>query len=118
MATHFNRGALALGVATPERPQKDEALGLTAEGIEVQETADDQDCASGETAAEVNKAFATVRATLALRGFVLHEVSDGDGGTMFLVQRWNQSRTLASLAMFGGSRVRWEQCHADAESPN
>jgi hypothetical protein len=99
MATHLNRGALAPGQATPERPQKDETRELGGgAGFEVQETANDQDCAAGETAAEVNKAFATVRATLALRGFELHAVSDGDGGTMFLVQRWNQSRTLASLA--------------------
>ncbi len=43
------------------------------------------------------KLFDGLRATLALRDFVLNEVSDGDGGTMFLVQRWGQSRKFGSL---------------------
>jgi len=69
-----------------------------AAGVEGNEKADSRGCAIGEAFVEAKKAFATVRATLALRGFELHAVGDGDAGMMFLVQRWGQSRTLASLA--------------------
>jgi hypothetical protein len=97
MAKHFSHSAPAPGLAAPEGPQKDDDLRLAAKVIEVQETVDDQNCASGATAGEVNKAFATVRAALALRGFEIHAVDAGDGSTMFLVQRWGQSRTLGSI---------------------
>ena len=44
-----------------------------------------------------DKAFTTLRATLAMRGFELHVVGDGEGGAAYMVHRWSMSRTLPSL---------------------
>ena len=45
-----------------------------------------------------DKEFATARAQLAIRGFVLQRIDDGDGRTVFLVSRWNMSRSLSDLS--------------------
>lgn len=47
-------------------------------------------CASDEG---VSKAFATLRAELALRGFGLHEMADSG----YFVSKWNLSRQLPDL---------------------
>lgn len=46
-----------------------------------------------EQAGGHGKRLATLRAQLALEGFVLHEADEGS----FLVSRWGQSRALANL---------------------
>lgn len=45
-----------------------------------------------------DKAFATLRARLALAGFELHIVNGDGGGTAYLVRRWCMSRTLPDVA--------------------
>lgn len=74
------------------KPESDEATGLEAGGFMGQRTADSADCAA------TAKAFEMQRARLALRGFELHIVDDGEGSTAYLVRRWSMSRTLPSLA--------------------
>ena len=86
----------ALG-AGPVTPESDEATGLQAGGFREQGTTDSADCAAVGTAAEGDKAFATLRAMLALRGFELGIVSDGERGTAYMVHKWSMSRELPSL---------------------
>lgn len=47
--------------------------------------------------AQTDKRFATARARLALASYQLHIVDDGKGGSAYLVQRWDRSRTLADI---------------------
>jgi hypothetical protein len=94
MATLQHGGAAAPG---PVTPRSDNAR-VQPGAIESNRNADKSDCAARAAAAEADKAFATLRAELAMRGFELHIVSDGAGGSMFMIQRWCQSRTLATLA--------------------
>ena len=50
-----------------------------------------------------DKAFASLRARLALAGFTVHLTDDGAGGCAYLVSRWAQYRTFAdrdALAAF------------------
>ena len=80
-------------------PTNDEAQpGDTALGPMGQRQADEYDFATVAAKAEADKAFTTLRATLALRGFELHIVGDGEGGVAYMVHRWTQSRTLPDLA--------------------
>lgn len=97
MVAHQHVGAAPPGPVTPAERDDAHELGGGA-GIEDQGTADSIDCPARAAVAEADKAFATLRAELALRGFELHIVGDGVGGSMYLVQRWCQSRTLATLA--------------------
>jgi hypothetical protein len=46
---------------------------------------------------QADKEFQTARAKLAMAGYQLHRIDDGTGGAMFLVQRWDRSRTLPDL---------------------
>ena len=67
-------------------------------GVEREQgSADSRDCAAHAAIMEADKAFTTLRAQLAMRGFALHVIDDGAGGAMFLVQRRCQSRTLGSI---------------------
>lgn len=47
---------------------------------------------------QADKNFQTARAQLARAGFQLHRIDDGTGGAMFLVHRWDRSRTLADMS--------------------
>ena len=50
-----------------------------------------------------DKAFASLRAKVALAGFTVHLIDDGGGGCAYLVSRWAQYRTFAdrdALAAF------------------
>jgi hypothetical protein len=49
------------------------------------------------TQAESDKAFATLRARLALAGWSLLRTSSEDGPAVFFACRWNMPRELASL---------------------
>ena len=60
--------------------------------------ADSTDSAARIAVEQADKAFATLRATLALRGFELHIVGDGAGGTAYMVQRWNLHKLLIDQA--------------------
>jgi hypothetical protein len=44
-----------------------------------------------------DKRLATVRAELALRGYALHILSDGQGRAKYEVGRWGASRTLSDM---------------------
>ena len=80
------------------RPESDEPLTVAAvQGFEDQSARDDDDSAARAAASRADKAFLTMRAALALRGFELHIVSDGAGSSAYLVQRWNMSRTLPDM---------------------
>lgn len=46
----------------------------------------------------IDKEFATARAELAIRGFVLQRIDDADGRAAYLVSRWNMSRSLPDLS--------------------
>ncbi len=68
----------------------------------------DQKQAAAERAAveAADKAFATLRAKLAMRGHQLHIIDDGHGGAAFMVSRWCMSRTLPNLAAVQDFAVR------------
>ena len=90
---HAHRASLA----APEWPANDTADVASVGRIEEQETTDDGNSAASAAIAEADKAFTTLRATMAIRGFELQTVSDGEGGTAYLLRRWNLRRTLPSL---------------------
>lgn len=51
------------------------------------------------------KAFATLRAALALRGYALHRSDPHDGEVVFVATRWGHARelkTLAAVVQFAG----------------
>ena len=76
-------------------PQKDECPGLGGDGaIEGQGKADESDCAD---AAAQRKRFNTLRARLALAGWVLTDTPDSPHGA-FTVSRWAMARDLVDLA--------------------
>lgn len=89
-----HHGAHKAGATTPE---SDEATGLQASGFRGQGTSSSPVCAAVGTAAEADKAFTTLRVMLALRGFELGIVSDGERGTAYMVHKWSMSRELPSL---------------------
>ncbi len=75
------------------RPHQEETPGTTGRAQTPEENR--RDC--GEPLASTptpEKTKATLTARLALRGFALHELADGQ----FLVCRWDRTRTLPSLA--------------------
>ena len=78
-------------------PTSETADVASAGRIEEQGRTDDANSAASAAVAEADKAFTTLRATLAMRGFELHVVGDGEGGAAYLVRRWSVSRTLQSL---------------------
>ena len=82
------------GATTPE---SDEATGLQAGGFREQGTTDDANSAASAAVGEADKAFTTPRAMLALRGFALDIVSDGHGGTAYMVHKWSMSRALPDM---------------------
>ena len=85
--------------AGPALPASEEPLtAATVQGLKDQVRTDRDDFATYAAVAEGDKAFTTLRATLALHGFELHIVGDGEGGAAYMVHRWNQSRTLPDLA--------------------
>ena len=92
----------ANGAGPQSRPKSDEATG--GGGFRGQGTTDDGNSAASTAVAEADKAFATLRATLAMRGFELHVVSDG--GTAYLVRRWSMSCTLPDMAAVQDFAVR------------
>lgn len=79
--------------AGPVTPKSDEATG--GGGFRGQGRTDNGNSAASTAAAEADKTFTTLRATLAMRGFELRVVSDG--GTAYLVRRWSMSCTLPDL---------------------
>lgn len=46
---------------------------------------------------DLNEWFATARARLAIGGYALHLLDGGTDGALYLVHRWDRSRTLASM---------------------
>lgn len=56
--------------------------------------ADSANCAERIAVEQAEKAFATLRARLALEGFQLHIVNGDGGGTAYLVQRWSMHKLL------------------------
>ena len=122
MHDHRNDGAEAPGLAAPKRardahpglaplgaagaspgglspPHKDEApTGINGQRFRGQGTTDNADFAARDAVAQADKAFATLRARLALAGFTVQIVSDGACGSAYLVQRLCISRTLPDQA--------------------
>ena len=118
MRNPHHQGAAAPGLAAPELahhpvvdlaplgtagaapaglspPQKDESPELAGGGaIEGQGKADESDCAD---AAAQRKRFNTLRARLALAGWVLTDTPDSPHGA-FTVSRWAMARDLVDLA--------------------
>ena len=89
---NYSMGANAPGLAAPEWPTSDEPPAVAAaQGFRDQAKEDGADFAATVAAAEAAKAFSTLRAVLAMRGFALHIVSDGEGGTAYLVHKWSMS---------------------------
>lgn len=93
MAALHHVGAVAPVPITPTRDNARRQPGV----IEGNGKADDADSAARAAVSASDKAFSTLRAQLAMKAFELHVISDGAGGSMYLVQRLRQSRTLASL---------------------
>jgi len=54
--------------------------------------------ANSATDAGADKAFLTLRAHLALKGYSLHRTAAGDGPVCFYVTRWGMARELPDIA--------------------
>ncbi len=78
-------------------PTSDKARGQAGQ-VEDHRTTDDANCAARAAVASADKAFATLRATLACHGFELHIVAAGAGRAAYMVHRWCLSCTLPDLA--------------------
>ena len=78
-------------------PESETADVTSAGRIEGQGTTDDGNSAATAAVAEADKAFTTLRATLAMRGFELQVVGDGEGGAAYMVRRWAMCRTLPGM---------------------
>ncbi len=96
MLNPSNIGASALGLAEPDRTTSETHV-ASAGRIEEQGRTDDASSAASAAVGEADKAFTTLRAMLALRGFALDIVSDGEGGTAYMVHKWSVSRTLPDM---------------------
>ena len=72
-------------------PKNDEAHGANAGQVAKQEL---NDKAHFATAIPDGKAFANIRAALALKGYVLLKMHDGT----LLIERWGYSRTVDGIA--------------------
>ena len=93
-------GAAAAGLIPPH---KDEAHRLAgAAGYRDQGKTDNPDCADDpagdQPGATDCKRFATLRARLALAGWLLIRTDPGDGAPSYFATRWNMPRELADLA--------------------
>lgn len=127
MAAHNHRGAHAPGLAAPERTripvdglaplgapgaapagltttQKDEAPGWQAEGDEGNTEPNNRNSAHhapgaqpANAVAAAEKAFSTLQARLALRGFALTRTDGAGCPALYTVTRWGLVRELASL---------------------
>ncbi len=79
-------------------PGNDEAPGVTAEGFRGQQgRRDEADSAARAARDQRDRAFATLRARAELGGYALH-IIDEHGDALYLVGRWDRSRTLPDLA--------------------
>lgn len=87
-----------LNEAQPNTSTNDTAHVASAGRTDEQSSTDRGNCAASEITVASGKAFETMRAKLAMRGFELHIVDDGEGGAAYLVRRWSMSRTLPDLA--------------------
>ena len=100
LASLGSTGAAAAGLSPP---QKDECPELAGGGaLKGQRKADTADCA--DTAAEC-KPLATLRARLALAGWVLTATPDNPHGA-FTVSRWGMVRDLVDLAAVAAFTAR------------
>lgn len=95
---YITHDAHTAGLAEPDRCTSETAGVASAGRIEEQGRTDDANSAKSAAEGKADKAFTTLRATLALHGFELHLVGDGEGGAAYMLHRWNQSRTLPDLA--------------------
>ena len=95
---YMTHNAHRAGLAEPDRSTSETADVASAGRIEEQGGTDGANSAASAAVAEADKAFTTLRAMLALRGFALDIVSDGEGGTAYMVHKWSMSRALPNLA--------------------
>lgn len=84
------------GNVTPERDETPAVA--AARGSEDQGQHAGFDCGDRSAVEQADKAFATLRARLALVGFQLHVTSADRGQAEYIVTRWNLSRTLPNMA--------------------
>ena len=94
---YITHDAHRAGLAEPDRSTSETAGVASAGRIEEQGGTDGANSAASAAVAEADKAFTTLRAMLALRGFELGIVSDGERGTAYMVHKWSMSRELPSL---------------------
>lgn len=80
------------------QPQKDETPGWQAEGFWGQEQVHNADCQCTATEAQADeKRFATLRARLGSRSWMLSRSHAADGNVVYAATRWNMARELANL---------------------
>lgn len=95
-------GAAAAAPAGLSPPAKDEAPGWQAEGFRDQGRADSPDSAAtpadDQADAADAKRFATLRARLALAGWMLSRGTAADDAATFSAARWGMARDLGTLA--------------------
>ncbi len=94
---YMTHNAHRAGLAEPDRSTSETADVASAGRIEEQGGTDGANSAASAAVGEADKAFTTLRAMLALRGFALGIVSDGERGTAYMVHKWSMSRELPSL---------------------
>lgn len=90
MDSLHNVGAAAPGLVTPARSDEAAWQGGPEEAVEKKESLD---CAAPGTGAQ-GKSFSTLRARLALAGWMLTAQVDGT----FIVSRWGHCRELGDLS--------------------
>ena len=94
---YMTHNAHRAGLAEPDRFTSETADVASAGRIEEQGGTDGANSAASAAVGEADKAFTTLRAMLALRGFALDIVSDGHGGTAYMVHKWSMSRALPDM---------------------
>jgi hypothetical protein len=72
--------------------QKESALAARAA-----QSREQNELSNPATGASADKAFFTLRALLALKGYSLHRTAAGDGPVCFYVTRWGMARELRDL---------------------
>ncbi len=101
-----NRSAHRAGLAAPDAARKDETHGFEAVGFTRMGIADEVNCPGVASDMQPDKIFATLRARLALAGYVLARKDDRDGPLAYIVMRWNMVRELPDLTAVDAFAVR------------
>lgn len=94
MSAHLN--AHRAGPAAPDAATSDKARGANAGQVRDRSAADAPD-ATDPAGRGQGKAFATLRASAALRGFTVERIEGDDGRAEYVVSRWAHTARCRSM---------------------